>query len=406
MKKIKLIVLFTFILFFSCKQGDMTADFEHSAIWSAHPMATINDGRIRIYWENPLNQMLTFAPVFNPDKFEIFISEGNSSDFRKVVELKNDELYAYTVDNLQNKRPCFFYVVSSKKGYEPLYSDTIMAIPNKREGFEILQTSEGMHTIWSVSVAKEINRIAYVDGQYTGDRGAVIISNINVSEKEVVNTDSYCPSWSPTNDKLVFQAGDWWTSSQLALYDYETKTITQLTDAKDYNNYAPVFSENGEFILFHSSKNTSNALVTNIWLMHLETLESSQITDIPLFIAEKPCWIDNDRFLFFGIASGEKLQLFESSISKKEITTVFESNWNELTPSISPDKNRIAFISDRSGKNEVWIYHIDSKSFSQITGYSNTEFIGTSGRYIEWLDNSTLIFTLNGNQLVKQTVSL
>jgi len=148
---------------------------------------------------------------------------------------------------------------------------------------------------------------------------------------------------------------------------------------------------------------------TNIWLLNLKTLESFQITDISktsLRTVERPCWIDNDRFLFHGARSEGKNQyrLFESSISQKQITQIFESKWNDYNPSISPNQKKIAFISNRSGFNQVWVYHIDSKNFFQITGYSTNESLTYEWSEVEWLDNSTIVYTINENQLVKQRV--
>jgi len=241
---------------------------------------------------------------------------------------------------------------------------------------------------------------------------AIFIANMDGSGKELVKIDGNNPSWSPANDKIVFHFDGiqnvGWIPAQIAMYDCKTKSITQLTD-DNYYNYSPVYSKNGESLLFQSSKNTPGTYETNIWMMNLKTHQTFQITDIsktPLKTVERPCWIDNDRFLFH-VAYSEgrnQYQLFESSVSKKQITKIFESKWNDYNPSISPYQKKIAFISDRSGFNQVWVYHIDSRTFSQITGYSNGESLTYGWSKIEWLDNSTLVFTINENQLVKQKV--
>ena len=385
-----------------------------NAIWGARPVAVIGDSKVQLYWENPMPYILTFVRISDPDEFDIFISENDMSDFRKIAGLKIDEGYSYTVDKLQNGKPCFFYTVSKKKGFEPVTSDIIMAVPNQRLGFETLQTNEEGHTVWSVSIAHNKNKIAYVDGHYTWERGAVIISNMDGSEKELVNTDSYGPSWSPENDKIVFYTRDWTKPAQILLYDCNTKSITPLTDGKR-NCYTPVFSENGELILFEAAKDivtnggtvtvSSETDETDIWLIDLKTPEPFQVTDInavSAIMARQPCWIDNDRFLFYAFENNN--QLYESSVSNRQINKVFDSQWNDSYPSISPDKKKIAFISDRSGEDAIWIYHIDNKTYSQLSGYSSSESIWSSGSYVQWLDNVTVVYTINGNRLVKQKI--
>ena len=285
-----------------------------------------------------------------------------------------------------------------------------------------------MQSIEIVSVAQQKNKLAYQEifGERYSDITTVsafriVISNMDGSERELVNTNTnnFSPCWSPANDKIAFHTQEkneefkskyYYQPSQIALYDYETKTISQLTHG-DECNLTPVFSKNGAFLLFQSTKNAPDIdltrmelIPTNIWLINLKTLESFQVTDISktsLVAVQQPYLIDNDRFLFTGIYPDGKRQLFESSVSEKQINPLLDSQWNDYAPSISPDQTKIAFISDRSGMEQVWIYHIDSKKYTQITGYSTDESVRAN---IEWLDNSTIVFTIRGNKLVKQKV--
>jgi dipeptidyl aminopeptidase/acylaminoacyl peptidase len=430
-------ILYFFAILFGCKQVEMVnneegmVDAEKFVMWTASPKATIDDGMVLLNWSNSsiYDKILLPYEWVHPDKFEIYFSKNNMSAFQKLIELNNDTGCSYTVNELQNGEPYFFYVVSKKKGYKSLTSDTIMAVPNKRNEFETLLTIDGenIRSLGNVSIAHQKNKIAFDANYFWGEEGenccldgSVLLSNMDGSEKELVNINSFCPSWSPSNDKIVFNTliyvwengRDW--ISQIALYDCETKSITQLTEGKEHN-FAPVFSKNGDLILFQSTKNTPEAYKTtdetNIWLLNLITFESIQITDISktsLQSAERPNWIDNDRFLFHGIYHGklfeEKRQLFTSSISTKQITKVFDSQWNDHTPSISPNKKKIAFYSNRSGTSQIWIYNIDSKNYHQITGFSDLFCI--PGSHIEWLDDATIIHPMADNQykLVKQSV--
>ena len=424
----KFYIVYLIILVIGCKQEDIDSD--KFVMRAANPKATIDDGSVQLHLDNYAATEYVLLPYerVKPDKFDIYISKNDLSNFHKLIELEYDEICSYTIDELQNGSPCFFYVVSKKKGYKSITSDTIMVVPNKRKEFEILQATQqsggDAHTLFNVSVAHQKNKIAYSDAYYSWEGGSdccmgisVIISNMDGSEKELVDIDSYHPCWSPGNDKIVFHTekgeinqGDG-MPSQIALYDCETKSITKLTEGNDYN-YAPVFAANGEFLLYQSSKkaNTPDIYATNIWMMNLKTLEDFQITDVAktsLLTVERPCWIDNDRFLFHGINSEGKSQLYESSVSNKQINKVFDSLWSDYTPSISPDQKKIAFISNRSGYNQVWIYDMDAKRYYQITGYTLQESIDRYWCNIEWLDNVTIVFTYNSSQylLLKQKVT-
>jgi len=417
----KYLVLCFLAIFFNCEHEKM-ADTEKFRMWCASPIATIDDGKVHLKWGGGMyDYLLRPYEIVEPDKIDVYISENGMSNFRKLVELENDGSYSYTVEKLQNGKPCYIYFVSKKKGFKSLSSDAIMVIPNKKTAFEILQKCEEEHIprLSNVSIAHQKNKIAYVDKYYYWEEGSnccmevsIFISNMDDSEKELVRINGYSPSWSPANDKIVFHFDATHNigifPAQIAMYDCETKTITQLTH-DNYYNYAPVFSKNTNSLLFQSSQNTPGTYETNIWLMDMQTHQTSQITDISktsLRTVERPCWIDNDRFLFHGAYSEEKnqYQLFESSVSKKQISQIFESQWNDYNPSISPDQKKIAFISNRSGMNQVWIYHINSKTFSQITGYSDNESVEPVWNNIDWLDTSTIVYAINENQLVKQSV--
>ena len=398
----KFFLVLCLAMLFGCKQENT----EKSIIWYECPIIIIDDSKVHLKWQ-PVPfyyHLISGYEYVEPDKVDIYISKNDMSNFQKLIELNYDKHGSYTVDNLQNNSPYFFFAVAKKKGLESWYSDTIMAIPNKRKEFEILQTSDEakMSRISNFSISHQKNKMAYVDTyQYS-----ILISNMDGSGKELVNVKSNSPSWSPTNDKIVYHSNGnhdvTWRHAQIVMYDYETKSITLLTD-DDYYNYYPIFSKNGELLLFLLNKNTSSTYEANIYLMNLKTLESFQITDISKTSVRWVgglSWIDNDQFLFHGNSEG-KYRLFESSVSEKQITTIFESKWNDYSPSISPDQKKIAFISNRSGMSQVWIYHTDSKTFSQITGYSKSESTWSN---IEWLDNSTIVFTINDIQLVKQRV--
>jgi len=399
----KYFVLCFVAMLLGCKQENT----DKSLIWYERPIVIIDDSKVHLKWQPvPFHyHLLGSYEYFEPKKVDIYISKNDMSNFQKLIELDYDKDGSYTIDHLQNSSPYFFYVTAKRKGLESWYSDTIMAIPNKRKEFEILQKIDVETNVSNFSISHQKNKIAYVDSHLLGF--PLFISNMDGSEKELVNVHSFSPSWSPTKDKIVFHTNGnhdvTWKNAQIAMYDYETKSITQFTD-DNYYNYFPVFSKNGESLLFLLNKNTSSTYEAEIYLTNLKTLESFQITDISKTSVRwigGLSWIDNNRFLFHGNYSYGKNRLFESSISEKQITQIFESKWNDSSPSIAPDQKKIAFISNRSGMSQIWIYHTDSKTFSQITGYSNSESAWSN---IEWLDNSTIVFTINGIQLVKQRV--
>ena len=404
-------------ILFGCENN--VIDTEGKVIWKPNPDAIINDSEVQLNWLNGTiyDEVLLPYEIIDPEKFEIYISRNSYPNFTKLIEIENDKEYSYTIKDLDNNQPVYFYVTSLRKGFEKLISDTIMAIPNKEISPINLAVQKENHTIVSVSRANSINKIAYVDDYYSWDGGSnccmtvsILISNIDGSQAELLDINGYEPYWSPDDSKIAFRTENNEINlgngipSQIALYDYSTKTITKLTDDTVFN-YAPVFSENGEMILFQSTKGVLDIYSTNIWLIKLNTLVKTQLTDLDnseLMNFGRANWIDNERYVFHAKEKKYKNQIYKSAINSNLVEKVFYSDWNDYCPAFSPNDKMIAFVSDRSGSNQIWIYYLDTHKFKQITGYSNDVCISESWTRIEWIDNNTISFTLNENRFVKQ----
>lgn len=415
----KYFILGLLITLIGCEKENINT--EGTVIWKPDPSAIIGDSEVLIKWvdESIYEYILRPYVIVNPDKFEIFVSEENQTDFHKLVELENENEYSYSIENLENGKAYYFYVTSIKNGYDRLTSDTIVVIPNNRIQPECLVESAYPHTIVSTSVAPDIEKIAYVDKYYSWNGGenccmtvSIFVSNLDGSASELLEINGYEPHWSPHNDKIVYRTENNETNlgngipSQIALYDYNTKTITKLTNDTVFN-YAPVFSKNGELVLFQSSKNVPDIYSTNIWLVNITTKEQKQLTDISnsgILNTGKPNWIDAVNFLFHAMTNDYKHQIYESSINSNVIIKVIDSDWNDYCPSISPNEKTIAFISDRSGSNQIWLYYLDNGNLKQITGYSEDGSIDESWSRIEWIDNENIMFTLGENRLIKQKI--
>ena len=412
-----IIILSLFLLILGCKE-DQTLSEDGTVIWRPNPVALIGNNQIQLNWLNSSISEMVLLPYtyVDPDNFEIYISTKTANNFTKLAELKNDGKYSYNVENLSNGQPYYFYVVSKKKRYNSLISDTIMAVPNQKTDSENLITYSNSHSVTSVALSSKMNKIAYVDKFYAWNGGnnccmavSVLISNLDGTDSKLLDINSSEPCWSPNSDKIVFRSENGETNggngmpSQIALFDYETKEITKLTSGTAFN-YAPVFSKSGDLILYQSNKTSQNKNLTNIWMINLKTSETTQITDIAntnMIGAGRPNWIDNENFLFHGVGRDYKYQIYESSINEKQISQLFVSDWNDYSPSISPDNKKIAFISDRSGSNQVWLYSLENKSLKQLTGFSGNEYVDNSWNRIEWIDNLYILFTFNDNKLMK-----
>ncbi len=133
-------------------------------------------------------------------------------------------------------------------------------------------------------------------------------------------------SWSPKGDEMVFQ-GLAEGQSDLYLYNFKSKKVTQLTNDK-YSDNQPSFSRDGKKIVFASDRTT---------------YDQSLSQDITFNLAE------------YDLATGKvtDIKLFNGA--------------NNLNPQYSSDDTQIYFLSNRDGFRNMYRYTISTGKVEQMT---------------------------------------
>lgn len=405
------IIFILILVSFSCKKDiKIPAD---SRLRGPSLSSLIDNQKVTLkYFSQFMPDIFSSYKLVDPDYFDIYESEGPINKFKEVVELINDNNYEYTLNDLNNNSIYYFYVIGKKEGYKPLYSDTIMIIPNQKLTFETLITFNNNQSIVSVSYSPVTNKIAYVDKNYAWNGGenccmavSIILSSIDNQNSELLAIDSDDPDWSSNGDKIVFAEETLGQGyySQIAIYDVMSKTIVKLTNDTTYY-YNPSFSPSDDKILYQSNKNRPDINSTNIWLMDLNNLNTELITDLSKnnFIdVSKPDWMNENDFIFQGTSSNNMTSIYKSSVLTKKIEPLIASGWNDYNATISPNSDQIAFISDRSGSEQLWLYNLQTKGYKQLTGYDDSEYFDGNWTKIDWIDNNQLLFTFGDNRLTK-----
>jgi Tol biopolymer transport system component len=287
-----------------------------------------------------------------------------------------------------------------------------MVIPNQKLTYDSLITFNNNHSISSVSYSPAANKVAYVDKNYAWNGGAnccmaesIILSSNDNKDSELLATFSYDPNWSSNGDTIVFAAETQGHGyySQIAVYDLTSKVITKLTNDTTYY-YNPSFSPSDGKLLYQSNKNRPHINSTNIWMMDLSTLKTELIIDLSKtnFVnVSKPDWMNENDFIFQGTSLNNVTSIYTSSLVTKKIEPLIASRWNDYNATISPNADQIAFISDRSGNEQLWLYNLQSKEYKQLTGYDDNDYFDGNWTKIDWIDNNQLLFTFGDNRLTK-----
>ncbi|MBN1991073.1 MAG: PD40 domain-containing protein [Anaerolineae bacterium] len=161
---------------------------------------------------------------------------------------------------------------------------------------------------------------------------------------------SYAATWSPANDWQVVYNGE----QGLVSLDLNQATRWLLTD--DANDYAPVFSPDGSQIAATYWQNDH-------WEVHVMNADGSN-----------------------------RRRLTETSIItlvEQQLRGEQPHSFNNAAPAWSPDGSQIAFITDRTGRWEIWVMNADGSNQhplfdAAVQAQLGLQYNGVEERMLSW----------------------
>ncbi|MFM2392581.1 MAG: hypothetical protein RLZZ546_558, partial [Bacteroidota bacterium] len=238
-----------------------------------------------------------------------------------------------------------------------------------------------------------------------GNYGAhsIFLYDTKKQTSELVEISSKSPKWVNGQDKIIYLSDngeaniDNYIPQHVSCYEVNSKKIIRLTSGRNFN-INPAVSNAGTHIVYGSDAGQKGKF--DLWKMKIDGKDKEKIKTLnyeniysstdALGVAS---WSKNDKFIYYGLVSSEESQngIFKLDLASKQATKVFETIWNDISPSISPDDMHVAFISNRSGLNEIWTYDLINKKFKQITSFDlSLDFFGSN---LEWVSNRSFILS-------------
>ncbi|HZY81826.1 MAG TPA: hypothetical protein VFE50_20020 [Cyclobacteriaceae bacterium] len=198
--------------------------------------------------------------------------------------------------------------------------------------------------------------------------------------KKITNSKGYDgnPSWSPDGKVIAFASS---RDGDLEIYVMNADGSNQKRLTTDKGNDGhPHWYPDGSRIIFNSANGTN---IDEIFSMKPDGTNVQQITDlksVSTFASVSP---DGTKIVFRGstdtpafgwdMRSGKgqlNSEIFVMDIDGKNIVNVTKSSAFDGWPAWSPDSQKIAFASNRSGKansGQLYVVNVDGSALQQVT---------------------------------------
>jgi Tol biopolymer transport system component len=409
--------VFLLLALLGCRK-DTSVPYGADELYAPYLTSVRDNGKVTLRWEKPGCLMcgVCFCPQLDPDYFEILISSTDPSEL-SVHSTGSSNIFEVTINNLANGTP-YYFAVKAVGHKQFTISNTVMTIPDNPEIiqplFQTIDKSVELGT-WSPNQLS----ISYVsdyiwnNGNYSSQ--SVFIYSLSNNTEWLVEKSSRSPQWSPTGQKIVYHTdnGEVTTSqgyrpTHIAVYNIQDSTITRLTGGNSFN-YQPTWSPDGNWIAFLSDKSGSKEY--NLWKIPSDSGTAIQITtdfndlnDLGIIADRSPkvlSWSKDGNSIAFARLTisnqGYNSDIYSVPTAGGSRTTILSSQWEDYAPAFSPDGTTLAFVSNRSGVNEIWTMDLQTRQLKQITG-SSEKWVYTNPGNIEWsASGNKILFTSASN---------
>jgi serine/threonine-protein kinase len=173
----------------------------------------------------------------------------------------------------------------------------------------------------------------------------------------------------------------------LWVWDTERDVLTRVT-ADPANDAAPVWTLDGQRLIFASQRDGG---IYNLWWQaadgtgNAERLTTSAVTQVPTGLSP-----DGGELVFFQLTPTRLFDILRLALPGKHVSSLVETAFSELNGVISPDGRWLAFQSDGSGRNEIYV--------RPFTGTSGGQWpVSTAGgKMPAWSGNRLMFFQADG----------
>ena len=301
-------------------------------------------------------------------------SVGIDRAFRREIGLSLEELSAEWKQAMQNK-----------------YLPTVAELQRPRSFAEPLLSQNRSGSIASLFVApalsddgKYITYVAYgsflrgevfpemyLANAETGKRIARLVKTTLNPDFEQLRYIYSQPSFSPDGKMLAF-TGQSGGRDVLYVMDVKSRNILRKFDFELDQVLSPSFSPDGRRIVFSGMRHGSS----DLYIASLDAGGYTQVTKDP-YGDLQPQWSPDGRTIAFISDRGDDMDLDILKIGKwklalldletQKVSIIDGQGGRALNPQWAPDGKSLAYITDRTGIANIFLYDLESKQHYQLT---------------------------------------
>jgi len=211
-------------------------------------------------------------------------------------------------------------------------------------------------------------KIAFVMSNETNsDIYTVCPDGSNLTNLTNDKSSNSSPSWSPNGSKIAF-ASSRIGSAQIYVMDKNGSNPIKLTS--DYENDFPIWLSDGKQIAFRTTDGKG------LWWWRIVNIESNNIIQFSEpsldFFFQTPAWSpDGKNIVYMSLVEQKQRNDGSSQIHIKNVdgsndTAITNDIWANINPVWSPDSAKIAFLSERDGKYNMFALYVMDKNGKNI----------------------------------------
>jgi TolB protein len=149
--------------------------------------------------------------------------------------------------------------------------------------------------------------------------------------------------------------------------DGQPLPLTRLTSGP-WDDINPAVSPDGQTVAFASNRSG----YWDIYLLNLSSGGITRLTDTLTYDAS-PSWSPDNQWLVYETYANDNLEIkIQSVVAMSDIITLTNSPATDFSPVWSPQGRQIAFVSNRSGDNEIWLADLDKPEEQRLINISNS----------------------------------